>query len=814
MELVEGPTLADRLAKGPVPLDEALLIARQIADALEAAHDQGVIHRDLKPANIKVREDGTVKVLDFGLAKLADPVGVAVGAPSMTQSPTITTPAMTAAGIILGTAAYMAPEQARAKPADKRSDIWAFGCVLYEMLTGTRAFEGEDISDVLASVLKSEPDWTRLPSDTPPAIRVLLERCVAKDRRQRIADISAVRFVLTESSRLTGSHATPITLPTTRRPLWRRGLPFAVAALVSSALGAAAAWGLRPAPAPPAVTRFTYRLPSGQVLTNPGRHYVAISPDGTAIAYIANRRIYRKLMREVEAAPIPGTEGSATTTPVFSPDGQFLAFFSDGALKRIAIGGGTAVTLCQADNPFGMSWDDDNILVGQGNKGILRVPAGGGLPEVIVGGNPNNAALSPQVLPGGSMLYTLVGAVTMGSSFVDRDSRIVAQAPGGEPKTILTGGSDAHYVSTGHLVYSGEGVVYAVPFDVRQLKVTGTAVPVVEGVGRARATGVAQFAISKTGSLVYGRGGQAGDSSSLDVGLADLNGTVRRLSLPRRAYYAPRVSPDGRQLAIGSDDGKEADIFIYDLSGGSSLRKLTFGGRNRFPLWTPDGQRVAFQSDREGDVGIFWQRADGSAPAERVTKAEPGQVHAPDAWSPAGDLLLFDQHVGGTFTTWTYDVKERKAAPVEGVRSTSAQPSAALSHDGRWIAYASGFRNGPIGIYVRPFPATDTQFLIGQGTNPFWSPDGKTLYYSVVTGFMSVGVRTTPTFSFTNATEVPRPAGVVLTTPGLARNYEMTPDGKHFVVVLDATDAPAGALAEFEVVLNWTEELKQRVPTK
>ncbi len=361
MELVEGPTLADRIAQGAIPIDEALPFAKQIAEALEAAHEQGIVHRDLKPANIKVRSDGTVKVLDFGLAKAMEP---ATGSSaSMSLSPTITTPAMTQVGMLLGTAAYMAPEQARGKTVDKRADIWAFGCVLYEMLTGKRAFDGEDIVDVLGAVARLDPDWTAIPDATPPVIRRLVRRCLEKDRKRRMADISTAVFLIEELRELP---VDPARRPVASSPLWMRALLALVAVGVVAAIAGALAWAIKPSTLP-LVTRSRLILPEGQQFTS-GSQSVAISLDGTQVVYVANQRLFLRTLSELEARPIQGSDSPAITlngvsSPVFSPDGRSIAYWDQGTIKRIVVGGGTAVTLCQSDRLWGMSWSADEIRV-------------------------------------------------------------------------------------------------------------------------------------------------------------------------------------------------------------------------------------------------------------------------------------------------------------------------------------------------------------------------------------------------------------------------------------------------------------------
>ncbi|MEO7134339.1 MAG: protein kinase, partial [Vicinamibacterales bacterium] len=617
MEFVEGPTLADRIAQGAIPLGDALPIARQIAEALEAAHEQGIIHRDLKPANIKIRDDGTVKVLDFGLAKAMEPVG-ASSANAM-NSPTISMHA-TQAGIILGTAAYMSPEQARGKAVDRRADIWAFGAVLYEMLTGQLAFKGEDISETLASVLRQDVDWGALPPSTPVSVRRLMARCLDRDVRRRLRDIGEARIGLDDPAALTIGDAEGVPAFAPPQPLWRRAIPVVLTAIVASALAGTAAWyvSLRRS-TPVAVTRFSLTVPEGQPFSALGglRHLIAVSPDGAQLVYGAASRLYLRSMSQLDVKAIQGTEGyQSVTEPVFSPDGRSVAFFAfaDRTIKRIAVMGGAAVTICPADEPFGISWGPDSIVFGQGSKGIMRVSPNGGTPDVLVRVKDGEQAHGPQLLPGGQyVLFTLATGTSR-----DRwdKARIVVQSlKSGELIPLIEGGSDARYVPTGHIVYALNGRLYAVAFDLQRLQVTSGPVPIVEGVRRAAAgvTGAADYSFSSTGSLIFIPGPVSTSSSLLEIALFDRKGGSEPLKLPPGPYLMPRVSPDGTRIAFGTDDGKEAIVWIYDLAGTTSRRRLTFGGNNRFPIWSADGKRVAFQSDRDGDLAIFLQPADGPA---------------------------------------------------------------------------------------------------------------------------------------------------------------------------------------------------------
>jgi serine/threonine protein kinase len=464
LELVEGPTLADRIALGQIPVEEALPIARQIAEALEAAHEQGIVHRDLKPANVKLRPDGTVKVLDFGLAKTLEPEGTIRG--DATASPTITSPAMTAIGLILGTAAYMSPEQAKGRQADKRSDVWAFGAVLYEMLSGQRAFQGDDASDTLAAVLRQDVDLTALPASTPAPVRRLIARCLDRDVKRRLRDIGEARIVLDDPATLTSANARDADALRLPRPLWRRAIPGLLSAIAAGALAGTAAWYFKPS-TPLEVTRFHYLLPEGQSLTGLASRMVDISPDGARLVYVADGRLYLRVMSEQDATAIQGTEAyQAVTSPVFSPDGRSIAFHasSDQTLKRIAATGGAAVTICPAAIPFGMSWGADGIVFSEGSKGIMHVSPNGGTPKVLVSLKDGEVSVSPQMLPGGQYLLFTVATGTAPNRW--DSAHIVAQSIAtGERTIIIQGGADARYLPTGHLVYAVGGSVVAVAFD-------------------------------------------------------------------------------------------------------------------------------------------------------------------------------------------------------------------------------------------------------------------------------------------------------------------------------------------------------------
>ena len=843
MELVEGPTLADRITRGAVPVDEALPIARQIAEALEAAHEQGIVHRDLKPANIKVRPDGVVKVLDFGLAKLVEAKGghgQAAGA-ALSESPTITAPVVTQAGAILGTAAYMAPEQIRGAAVDRRVDIWAFGAACYEMLSGRRAFKGHTVPDTLTAVLAQEIDWSALPESTPAPVRRLLARCLDRDVKRRLRDIGEARVALDEWTNRS-IHVDKFeegALTHESRPRWRRMLPAAIAAIVTGTLaGTTVSYLSRGSSLTPAVTRLTLDLPDGQTFTGTTRHVVAISPDGTQTAYAANERLYIRSMALPDARPLPGTEGDSRE-PVFSPDGRSVAFYSvaEKAIKRVAVSGGAAVTIAPADEPTGMSWGPDGIVFGQGMKGIMRVLPGGGAPQLLVRPKEGQTMSNPHVLPGGThVLFTLASG-----SAPDRWERarvMVQSLTSQESKTLIDGASDGRYVRTGHLVYALSGRLFAVAFDLQRLELTGDPVPVVDGVRRSRGStsdigvvvnqrlgmatspgaGEADFSVSDTGTLVFVAGPSvAAGSALMDIVLTDGTPAVERLKIPAGRYATPRASPDGKQIAFVSDDGSEAAIWTYNLAGTSAIQRLTLGGRNRFPIWTSDSKRLAFQSDRDGDLAIFWQPADGVGTPERLTKPAPGEAHVPESWFPSGGMLLFSVTKGSDISLALLSLRDRVVTPFGDVHS-STLPGAVFSPDGKWVAYATT-EQGRTSVYVQPFPATGAKYpLVPTGSDlPHhvrWSPNGRELVYNPrPTGNEVVEIMTEPRFAFGKPVPVPRL--IQGGPPGTPTPYDVMPDGRQVgFITAGSTQFSGGSANQVQVVLNWHEELKRLAPTR
>ena len=793
LELVDGPTLGDQLARGPIPVAEALAIASQMTQALECAHEHGIVHNDFKPSNVKLAADGTVKVLDFGLAT----------AGRVTVGHERSAAAVSDRSAIFGTRAYASPEQSQGA-ADKRTDIWAFGVVLYEMLTGQRAFAGNGDAEV---------DWDALPTSTPEPVRRLLRRCVETDVKRRLRDIGEARIVLEDRTMLEGATDGPSASDqgaSKSRTLSRRSLltigGVALAAIVFLAVL------LSRQPSPDAV-RLSFTLPPEQSLSTGDRSVAAISPDGSRIVYVAAPAgLYIRMLSASESRPITGVEGTGNIgEPVFSPDGQSILFHSnpDQTLKRVSVSGGAPVTLCRSVFASGVSWSDDGIVFVEPGRGIFRVAPEGGQPQIVVALRPEQAAQGPQLLPGGDeLLYTL--ATGNRPDRWDTARVVVRSLASGDETAVIDGGSDAKYISTGHLVYAVRGNLFAVPFDLRRRRVTGAAAPVVQGVrrGAPATTGAAQFGIARNGTLIYVPGPP---SANWDLGIVDRKGAIERLPLPSGSFEAPRASPDGRRIAFGTDDGKEAAIWIYDIAGAISPKRLTFGGNARFPVWSRDGNRVAYQSERDAEAAIYWQSVDGGPP-ERLTDPDAGDTHEPEAWSPTQDILVFSRIRGDHITLWTLSVSSREASRLGDVES-STRTGAVFSPNGRWLAYASSNASGKT-IYVEPFPPTGVKYQLAvlgtrQPNHPLWSPDGTELFYNPGPGqFEAVRVTTAP-FGFGRPVSLPRffPGA----SPRTRRPFDGFPDGR-FVspITPSGATATAGAGHEIQVVLNWFDELIAR----
>ncbi|HKE82862.1 MAG TPA: protein kinase [Vicinamibacterales bacterium] len=844
MELVEGPTLADRIAQGPIPIDEALPIAKQIAEAIEAAHEQGVIHRDLKPANVKAREDGTVKVLDFGLAKMMEASGAGgvdgAGGPggvnwAATISPTITTPAMTQLGMILGTAAYMAPEQARGKLLDKRTDIWAFGCVLFEMLAGTRAFDGEDATDTIAAVVRAEPKWDALPSDVPPHIRLLLRRCLEKDRKKRIGDISTALFIMQEQAAVPiASAATAIGAAPPRQAKWRYLAWSALAVAVASAVVAGSVW-MSMRPDPPRVSRLEL-VTSGQsrLADNAQAQRIAISRDGSRVIYVAGAPggIPTLLTRRIDQLDVgsllPGV------APFVRPDGRWIGFFSQGWIRKVEITGGPSIGIARyGGSPvLSATWgSDDTIVFGTfSTTGLFRVSAAGGEPVALTRldrtkGEANH--VWPRFLPDGrGVLFTILTGVGSSNAQV---AVLDLRTPSAQPRIIIRGGSDARYLPTGHLVYVAAGSLRAVPFDLDRLEVKGDSVPVIASVATILGTG-GLFDVADDGTLVYS---QQTETTPLARTLAwvDRHGKEEAISAPPRAYQYPRISPEGARLALDVRQD-ENDIWVWDLVRKGLTRVTNDPGLDRAPIWSRDGEFIYYSAQQSSAGSVYRQRADGTGSAERLAQSNFAQL--PISLSPKGDQLLLQQGTGGianndlmilplappTPSSAPADQKNGSAAAVARplVKTPKGEANAMISPDGRWLAYQTD-DSGNWDIYVRPFPDVDSgpRVTVSNegGTQPRWSPDGRELFYlSARNEMMSVRVGTGATWSSDTPQKLFDAKAYFIGGVGAPYyNYDVATDGR-FLMIKPVADAAseANTTANLIVVQHWFEELKQLVP--
>jgi Tol biopolymer transport system component len=723
MELVDGDDLSDLIAlPAALPLSEAVAIAKQVADALEAAHEAGIIHRDLKPANIKVRPDGTVKVLDFGLAKAMDPSGME------DPGPTMTSPAQTAMGIILGTAAYMSPEQARGKPVDKRADIWSFGVVLYEMLTGATLFAGETVSDVLAAVLRADIDLAKLPAAVPPGLRQLLSRCLEKDPRRRLRDIGEARVLLETPSMFEPAAAL---LPP------RSGshvLPWAVAAAVVIGV---ASWAAIARPWQTAVTTTPIHasVQAGFVGGFPQNlsPALAVSPDGNTLAFSVARQgqkaggIYLRRLDQLTATMLAGTEDGVA--PFFSRDGQTIGFFAGGKLLIIPAGGGAPAQLADAPMSRGATWGEDDVITFSPSAApgglLMRIPARGGTLTPL-GAMPEKQGTQrwPQALPGNrAILYTTAPSV---DNF-DQGCLAVQTLDGAPPRVLQCGGSNWTYVESGHLLYARGRILFAVPFDLSRLTITGSEVPIVENIRASTVSGVAQFAVARDGVLAYLTGlSDAGyNESETSIDIVDRRGSATRLGGQPLNWLSLSFSPDGARLAMDVISSKGASIHVFDISRDVSQRATFSDVGERRPIWGPTANRVTFAAAIGGPPNLYWQDADGGKP-ERLTTSD--NVQFPGSWSPDGRTLAYTEVRNGA--------GDVMLLPIEGDEKTGLRPGTprplfataareshpAFSPDGKWLAFSSN-DSSVLQVYVTEVanPTRRWQVSTDGGLQPMWS---------------------------------------------------------------------------------------------
>jgi serine/threonine-protein kinase len=817
MELVDGETL-DKKSRGSLTVEQALRLALQIAEALEAAHEKGVVHRDLKPANVMVTRDGQVKVLDFGLAKAF------VGDPTATMpahSPALSL-AMTQQGFVLGTAAYMSPEQASGQSTDQRADIWAFGVVLFELLAGSPLFGGESVPHILADVLRSEPDWTRLPKDLHPRLRLLLERCLEKNARNRYHSIADVRVdiekVLSDPLGLTVRPEERVAVA--RQSLMTRFAIGLALASIGALIATGAAWRLWPA-RDVQVARFSVDLagPLGDFGS------VAISPDGRRIVYASNGQLYSQRLDQDEPTTIPGSEQGSN--PFFSPDGESVAFFTRTQLKTARFAGEVPRVLANIDLAQGLvgAWDEQGrIFFGQaGLYGLSWVQARGGVPEPFAALGDYKDMDYPDVLPGGQ--WVLFSADNAPADWSGSD--IVAQNTStGERKVVLKGGHFARYLPTGHLVFARRGTLYAVAFDTKRLEAIGRVVPIVQQVATDETSGIAQYAVASSGTLVYAQGGATTALERRALLQANREGVLSVLSTELRNYSLPRVSPDGLRLAV---EVKQADshaqIWIMDVASGAATQLTFDGDENRFPVWTRDGREVLFTSKRDGKFAIYRKAADGAGEAVHVLDGTDALV--PTDVLPGNLLLYQDTGAGGLRDILTIDL-EHPGAATPFLATAADEFGARASPNGAWIAYTSCMGSCNSGrVYVRPYASNaggQRAVSEGPGIAPVWSRKGDEIFFigPPPGHMMAVAVQTTPTtitpgrpldlFDFGGKLQIE--VGDILSTAV----YDIAPNGDGFVGAQQpgstlTGDAGAAARPKLRVVLNWFEELKKLVPT-
>ena len=777
MELVSGQTLFELLRDRRLKTADALRLATQIAAALEAAHERGVVHRDLKPGNVKITDDGNAKVLDFGLAKTPEE---ADGSESTL---------VTARGVVLGTAPYMSPEQARGADVDRRTDVWAFGCVLFEMLTGKLAFDGESRSDIVVAILEKEPDWSLLPADTPPSVRRLIRRCLHKDVRRRFRDIGDARLELEDAvagERPSDAPGDVVAAPVvTPRMAWVRSSALIVLGVVAGGL-AMMAWPRSGPTADSGEVRFTVTLPDDERLAQTELGSLAMRPDGRAVVYAAARGATTHLILRTfdggATRALPGTTGALS--PFFSPDGVWVGFFADGKLKKISIAGGSPVAICDAPDGLGGSWSTAATIVFASATGapLQRVSADGGEPARATALDVSRGEFShrwPEFLPGGDTVLFSVGTVGEWD-----EAEIAAQSlQSGERTIILKGGTNPRYLSSGHLAYAHDGAIWIAAFDARRLSLDGQPVRVLEGVATS-ADGAAQFAVSPAGAAAY--------HPSVPVSarrLVVVDGAARTpLAAPPHAYVTPRVSSDGQRVLLGMADSAE-HVWSYDLASGA-LTQLTFEAANRSPVWSANGQRVTFASNRNGALNLFSVPATAEGPAERLTTSDSLQL--PGSWSADGELLAFmEQHPTSGRDVW---LMRRNGERVPIAVSPADESAPRFSPNGRWLAYVSN-ESGPANVYVREVRNSGAarQVSASGGSEPVWRADSDALYFRSDGRILASPI----------AGGTPRPVFDGVIEPGTfdAAGYDVMPGRDRFLVITSA--ASGSAPSELRMILNW-----------
>ena len=811
LEFVDGRPLSDILRAGAMPVPEAVALARQIGDALASAHERGIIHRDLKPDNVMVTAEGQVKVLDFGLGKALESEGSRDGDPSMppANSPTMTM-AATQAGIILGTAGYMSPEQAKGRPADRRSDVWAFGCVLFEMLTSHKAFEGEDITETLAAIVRGEPEWARLPKDLPPAVRVLLERCLIKDRAERLSDMSVVRFLMSDTAK-TLSGASMVGKMAAPAVAWRRVAPLVIAI---AALAVVATFGLMRSllPADSAtsggIKHVSLLLPDGVELGSTNLLPLALSDDGTRVAYVGLRdgktQIYVRTLSESAPKALDGTEGG--DGPFFSPDGQWIGFFAGSKLRKIAVGGAALQTLADAASHRGGDWGDDGYIYFAPTNvgGIWRVPEDGGTATEVTRKDPTNGEVShrwPCRVAGTSTL--LFGGWTGPGN----DEQIIAMQTIGraEHHVLFKGGDAPQYAAKlGLLLYARLGDLYAVPWSPSQTGL-GRAVPVAmsEHPGGSN-EGSGNYVVSDDGTLAYFTGTRTRNSTRLVW--IDRTGRLEPVALPERNYENVVISADGTRAIVQIREGITT-LWIYDFSRDILTPIGNSAGSSQAPLWTADGTHVIYRGTRQGSRNLYWRPVDGSGDEERLT-TKADVIQTPTSVSSDGRWLMFSEtgaQESGGVGIWVMRL-DGDRTPQHLFPSPAGESDGQMSPDGKWVAYQASVSSRQE-IYVAPFPGPGPRHQVstGGGTEPLWSRDGRELFFQ--NGAHLIGVTITPGAAFSASVPHVVHQGRFLKTTNGNTCWSITRDGQRFLRIQQVE--PERAINHIELVLNWFSELKQ-----
>jgi Tol biopolymer transport system component/predicted Ser/Thr protein kinase len=794
MELVEGEELAERLDRGPIPAEEALLLATQIAEGLEVAHNMGIVHRDLKPANIKITPTGDVKILDFGLARAYS--GEADGGSTLEigNSPTITA-AMTQAGVILGTAAYMSPEQARGKSIDKQADVWSFGVLFYEMLTADRLFGGETVSDSIGAILHRDPDLTQLPV-VPPQIHTLLRRCLARDKRQRLRDIGDARLELADAM------ATRSTAKESDQGF--RRAPWLVAAALA-VMVAVLGW-MAFTRSPEAVHHLaTLGLPRDEAVdlgTHNAWPRLKFSPDGKQVVYVGGEefKLFRRDVDSFESEVIPGPENVSLFT--FSPDGLWIAYMANSKLWKVALSGGAPVEICDTADGPGLAWGSNEIFFSRANGGGLwSVPAAGGQPHSVSILNDEREETShrwPHVLPGGRHLLITIKTARI-TTFDDASIGLLSLDTG-EVQVLVQGGMYPQYLATGHIVYGRDAQLFAVPFDLKSLEVKGTPIRVLEEVDTVAVNGCAQYALSTDGHLAYLSAGE--DQAELELVWLNVSGKISRLDIGNPYSLQLSFRPDGEQLAALIPAANDK-IFVYDFQRQIMTRLTNTPGNDAVPIWSPDGTQIVYQNDRDGSGDLFLIPSDGSAPARRILASPFDEF--PNTWSPDGTQILFSRvDAGGKSEIWIMPV-DGSDEPRVLFASEHSSGRARISPDGQWIAYISD-SSGDINVYARPFgrPGNPVRISISGGNRPQWSPDGKTLYYVDDPRMMAVPVEAKASL------QVGTPQEVFELDETVFGLFPLAPDGERFL----ANRANPQMRKHFgiRVVFDWTDKLTELQP--